>query len=98
MSGGGDLTHRHDTGLHSAYLVARDAYFYAPTDERDDMLIGALCLELLREIRDPKCTYVVGHQECGKPADWDATGRALCPEHMLVVGRQREGRAARSRS
>lgn len=80
------------TGLHAAYTTAMDAYRRAGPEKRDSMFVGALCVELLRELGDPTCSYVAGGVACGKPARWDASGRALCPEHAGVVEAARRRR------
>ena len=80
------------TGPHAAYTTAMDAYRRVDPERRDSMFVGALCVELLRELGDPKCSYVVAGVKCRAAASWDATGRALCATHAAVVDAARRRR------
>lgn len=82
------------TGLHAAYATAMDAYRRVDPEHRDSMFVGALCVELLRELGDPTCSYAVAGEFCGAPARWDASGRALCDVHAPIVDEARRRRGA----
>ncbi len=80
------------TGPHAAFTTAMDAYRRVAEDQRDSMFIGELCVELLRELGDPTCSYVVAGVACGEPATWDRSGRALCSAHAPIVDAARRRR------
>jgi hypothetical protein len=80
------------TGLHAAYTSAMGAYLRADPERRDGMFVGALCVELLRALGDPTCSYVVAGVACGEAASWDASARALCAHHAPIVDAARHRR------
>lgn len=79
--------------LISAYSLAMDAYLHTDPERRDGMFVGALCVELLRELGEPTCSFVVAGIACRAAAHWDASGRALCSQHASIVDARRRRRA-----